>query len=135
MPGRQRASETRAVLKPKNPSRDALPTVVTVTSCGLPPNSIVQSTSLLPRGFSAQPTHLGSAPPAQDARPLGAGRDAELPIHVGQMIFHGPRTDEQPRADLEIRGALGRECGNARLLRGQLVGAPVMGDHTLTRRP
>ena len=57
----------------------------------------------------------------QCVRQLPPGTDAELGEHVAQMPLHGPRAEEEPRADLRIGQPVAGEPGDLPLLGGQIV--------------
>src|SRR3954471_23890347 len=57
----------------------------------------------------------------QGSPKLAARADVELGEHLAQVIRDGVLADEQPRADLGVREALGGEPRDLGLLRGQIA--------------
>jgi len=57
----------------------------------------------------------------EGAREVVPVADVELAEHLAQVVGHGAGTDEQLPGDLRVRRSLGREPGDSRLLRGELV--------------
>src|SRR3954469_16406213 len=55
------------------------------------------------------------------ARELGAGRHAELPEHLAEVVLHGAGADEQPGSDVPVSFPLADQCGDLGLLRGELL--------------
>jgi len=55
---------------------------------------------------------------------LRTARDAELPEHLAQVVIHGAGADEELGGDRMVRGALGSQPGDARLLRRERVWRP-----------
>ena len=47
--------------------------------------------------------------------------DPQLGEHLAQVPLHGPRAEEQPRADLRVRQPVAGQPRDLPLLRGQLV--------------
>src|SRR4051794_8480770 len=69
-------------------------------------------TSLCARSLSAE----------LDRRQLGARGDAELRVHLAQVVLDRPPAEEQPRGDLRVAQAvLGHELGDLQLLRREVV--------------
>src|SRR5690242_18195101 len=64
----------------------------------------------------------GSVLRARERPPeLSARADTELREHLVQVVLDGARADEQQGGYLRVRASLGREPGDLRLLRGELV--------------
>ena len=74
-----------------------------------------------------------------DARELGARRDPELEVHVGQVVADGAGADQQLCRDLPIRQPTGGKPGDTQLLGGQagrvFVAARIAGQVELALRP
>src|ERR1700741_4007024 len=75
-----------------------------------------------PAGPSTRPRMVRLADQlAQALRQLRSRRDVQLPERLAQVVLHGARADEQLGGDLAVGTAIGREAGDLRLLRRQLV--------------
>ena len=81
---------------------------------------------LAPRTARREPRGARSRDGGQRrGEPLGelpARGDAELPEHLAQVVVDGVHADEERRADLGVRLPGGREAGDRRLLRREVVG-------------
>jgi len=55
---------------------------------------------------------------------LRTARDAELPEYLAQVVIHGAGADEEPGGDRMVRGALGGQPGDPRLLRRERIRRP-----------
>src|SRR3954471_11903667 len=55
-----------------------------------------------------------------ELRELAAGPDAELLVHVAEVVLDGPRAEEQPRGDVPVGQPSGDEQGRLPLLRSEV---------------
>src|SRR3954454_17356888 len=75
-------------------------------------------------GRTSDLTSLFARPPSAelDGRQLGARGDAELRVHLAEVVLDRPPAEEQPRGDLRVAQAvLGHELGDLQLLGCEVV--------------